>query len=353
MFKDTQDSALEAGLKYVVNLNTEAITRRRRGKGFSYENPEGRTIRDPEILDRIRSLAIPPAWEKVRICPDSRGHIQAVGKDARGRKQYIYHPLWNEIRSRAKFDELRDFLLALPRIRRNVRHDLARAGFPKKKVLALLVTLMEQTLIRVGSDKYARDNKSFGLTTLENTHLDTSCPGLCLSFPGKQGKQISVSLDDRRLIRLLHRIQELPGQRLFQYVDAQGEIVQLDSADLNEYLKQISKREVTAKDYRTWGGTLLAMGAFELLERPRTARKRKKTEQDAVRLVAQALHNTPSVCRKYYIHPRVIEAWNQGKLEAALQEGGQRARRNKRELSRIEEGLLLLLQKKTRKTEWD
>lgn len=343
MSEQVERSAERAGLRYVDDF-AQAIRRERRGDGFDYRYADGRSVRDRRVLERIRGLVVPPAWEHVRICPDPRGHIQAVGRDARGRKQYLYHPLWNEVRSRSKFDALRGFILALPAIRKRVRRDLSRKGMPREKVLALLAALLEQTLLRVGSDIYTRRNASYGLTTLEDVHLDRSCPGLCLTFSGKGGKHISISVDDSRLVRLLEHIQELPGQRLFQYVTETGRIEHLDSGDLNAYLKQACHKPVTAKEYRTWGGSILMLAALERAGRPGTGRERNTVVRTAVKQVARSLNNTPAVCRKYYIHPRIIQAYEQDVLTDVLARGARRARRNKRELSRHEEALLVLLQ---------
>jgi DNA topoisomerase I len=343
MLKENPDFARDAGLRYVDGWQ-KSIRRKRWGKGFRYLDHQGEPVRDSETLERIAGLVIPPAWRSVRICADRDGHIQAVGRDAKGRKQYLYHARWTEVRSLAKFDGLLVFLEALPAIRRRVEKDLRRSGFPKPKVLALLVKLLEATFIRVGSEKYARQNKSFGLTTLEADHLDNSCPGLCLAFTGKQGKQISVNIRDRRLTRLIRDIQELPGQRLFQYEDDQGEIVQIESADLNDYLRQTSQQEVTAKDYRTWGGTILAMAQLQILGRPDTAAGRKRTVNEAVRHVAKALNNTPSICRKYYIHPGILDGYEQGTLFRCLDQGMARATENRTGLTPLEEGLKQILE---------
>jgi DNA topoisomerase I len=342
MLKENPDFAREAGLRYVEDW-ARGIRRKRWGKGFRYFDHIGDPVRDPEHLARIAGLVIPPAWQEVLICADRDGHIQAVGRDARGRKQYLYHPQWIETRTLSKFEGLLEFLDSLPAIRRRVEKDLRRTGFPKQKVLGLLVKLLEATLVRVGSEKYARQNRSFGLTTLEADHLDESCPGLCLTFTGKRGKQVSVNLRDRRLVRMIRDIQELPGQRLFQYLDDQGEVVRIDSADLNEYLRQTSQREITAKDYRTWGGTLLAAAHLEELDRPESASGRKRAMNEAVRRVAHALNNTPSVCRKYYIHPGIMEAYEQGSLFRNIEEGKDRVQQGLTDLSPMEEGVRLVL----------
>ncbi|SDB61481.1 DNA topoisomerase-1 [Desulfonatronum thiosulfatophilum] len=342
MSKPNPEHAREAGLRYVDGW-TRGIRRKRWGRGFRYINHRGEPVRDSDTLARITALVIPPAWRDVRISAEQDAHIQAVGRDARGRKQYLYHMRWTAARGLAKFAELLEFLEILPAMRRRVAKDLRRRGLPREKVLALLVSLLESTLIRVGSAKYARMNRSFGLTTLENDHLDETCPGLCLAFTGKRGKPVSVNLRNKRLVRLIKEVQELPGQRLFQYVNDEGDIVQVDSADLNGYLSQISQKEVTAKDYRTWGGTMLAAAHLEEIGRPETAAGRKRAVNKAVRRVAKALNNTPAISRKYYIHPDVIKAFEQGTLFGYMEEGRARAEQGLTELTPVEEGVRLTL----------
>jgi DNA topoisomerase I len=338
MLKDSQQDAREAGLTYVDDWEG-AIRRKSTDEGFVYLDADGAPVKDTQVMERIASLAIPPAWSGVLICPDRDGHLQAVGRDARGRKQYLYHPRWIELRSQSKFDGLLRFLEALPSIRSRVAQDLALSGFPKDKVLALLVRLLEATLIRVGSERYARENSSFGLTTLTSEHLDESCPGLCLIFSGKRGKQTRVDLRDKAMVRMIRDIQELPGQRLFQYVDEHGAVVQIGSSDLNEYLKRVSGSEITAKDFRTWGGSLLAAAHLEEIGRPETAAGRKRAVNEAVRRVARILNNTPAVCRKYYIHPGLLDAFERGTLPGMLVAGRKRVERGRSRLSPIEEGL--------------
>jgi DNA topoisomerase I len=344
MIKENLAQARNAGLRYVEGWEG-SIRRKRWGRGFRYLDAQGQPIRDAEVLGRIAALVIPPGWREVLICPDRDGHIQAVGRDARGRKQYLYHRRWTEIRALSKFEALYDFFLALPDIRRRVERDLKRPGFPREKVVALLVKLLEVTLLRVGSEKYARQNSSFGLTTLEAEHLDESCPGLCLTFSGKRGKVVSVNLEDGRLVRMIRKIQELPGQRLFQYLDDRGEVVQVDSGDLNEYLKEVSQSEITAKDYRTWGGTLLAAAHLEDLGRPETASGRRRVVSRAVKRVAKALNNTPAVCRAHYIHPAVLETYENGTLHSLLEQGRARAGQGRMGLSSVEEGVRLVLER--------
>ncbi|GAB6058276.1 DNA topoisomerase IB [Desulfonatronum parangueonense] len=342
MARPNPEHALDAGLRYVDEW-TRCIRRKRWGRGFRYLDHKGDPVRDPDVLDRIAALVIPPAWRDVRISADENGHIQAVGRDARGRKQYLYHARWTEARGQAKFAGLPAFLEILPEIRRRVAKDLRRRGLPREKVIALLVRLLESTLIRVGNEKYVRMNKSFGLTTLEVDHLDESCPGLCLTFAGKRGKPVSVNLRDKRLLSLIREIQELPGQRLFQYVDGEGEVVQVDSADLNEYLRQVSQREITAKDYRTWGGTMLAAAHLEDIGRAETATGRKRAVNKAVKRVAKALNNTPAISHKYYIHPDILEAYEQDTLFNYMEQGRARAEQGRTELTPVEEGVRLTL----------
>jgi DNA topoisomerase-1 len=300
-----------AGLKYVSDAQP-GIRRRRRGKGFSYSTPAGEPVRDSVNLARIRALAIPPAWTNIWICPSSRGHIQATGRDARGRKQYRYHPDWQVQRDEVKFERLVAFAAALPRIRQRVEQDLARSGLPREKVLAAVVRLLETTLIRVGNGEYARQNGSFGLTTLRNEHADTTGATLHLTFRGKSGKEHRVKVSDRPLARLVRHCQELPGQTLFEYLDEHGECHSVDSADVNQYLRESSGADFTAKDFRTWGGTVLAAAALGRAAQlwPGTEPKHRLVE--AIDEVARRLGNTRAVCRKSYIHPAVIDAYLDG-----------------------------------------
>lgn len=297
------------------------IRRKRAGKGFSYVGPDGRTIRDPRLLARIRALAIPPAYTDVWICPSPNGHVQATGRDARGRKQYRYHPRWREVRDETKFDRMLAFSDALPGIRRQVERDLGRSGLPREKVLAAVVQLLECTGIRVGNDEYARANASFGLTTLRDGHVAVSGSTMRFEFQGKSGKTHTVALSDRRLARIVSRCQSLPGEVLFQYVDDDGTQQTVDSGDVNEYLRQITGEEFTAKDFRTWAGTILAVDALRELGPSGSEREARSAIVRAIDRVAEQLNNTRAVCRKYYVHPAVFETYSAGTMLEALANG--------------------------------
>jgi DNA topoisomerase-1 len=280
--------------------------------GFRYRAPAGRLIRDAATLKRIRALVIPPAWTDVWICTDARGHIQATGRDARGRKQYRYHAQWRVTRDETKFDRMQDFAAVLPRIRARTAADLARPGLPREKVLATVVQLLEKSMIRVGNDEYAKANRSFGLTTLKNKHVDVKGATLRFEFRGKSGKQHCVDVSDRRLARIVKQCRDLPGQELFQYIDDDGRRCDVTSSDVNGYLKEITGSDFTAKDFRTWSGTVLA--ATALAERPPCSVKAhvKRNIVRAVTAVAGVLGNTPAVCRKSYIHPAIFGAYEGG-----------------------------------------
>jgi DNA topoisomerase-1 len=304
------------GLRHASDRRS-GITRRRSGRGFAYRDPEGRTIRDPAEIRRIRSLAIPPAWTDVWICPYPNGHLQATGRDARGRKQYRYHTRFRGRRETAKYERLIAVAQALPKIRERVDADLARPGLDRQKVLAAIVRLLELTLIRVGNDEYARLNRSFGLTTLRDRHASVRGSSVRFRFKGKSGKQHEVGLRDRRLAGIVRRCQDLPGQELFQYVGEDGEPVDIASDDVNGYLRDIAP-EVTAKDFRTWAGTVLAYRALRALDPPGSEREASKNVVAAIRRTADLLGNTPAVCRKAYVHPVVVEAYLDGRLRGAL-----------------------------------
>jgi DNA topoisomerase-1 len=314
---DPVESAEAAGLRYVGEAEEAgpAIRRRRSGKGFAYIGPDGRPIRDTQVLARIKALAIPPAWTDVWICPDPRGHIQATGRDARGRKQYRYHPRWREVRDVAKYERLAEFAEALPRIRERTERDLRRPGIPREKVLAVVVRLLEETSIRVGNDEYARQNRSFGLTTFRDRHAVVEGGTLRFEFRGKAGKQHTVELNDRRLARIVKRCQDIPGQELFQYLDAEGKRHTIESADVNAYIREISGGSFTAKDFRTWNGTVLASRYLRLCERESSPTAAKRQVAQAIKSVAEDLGNTPAVCRKAYVHPVVVNAYLEGWLE--------------------------------------
>jgi DNA topoisomerase-1 len=314
--EDPRAAAERAHLRY-SSADEPGIRRRRRGRGFEYERA-GRAVRDERTLARIRSLAIPPAWRDVWVCADERGHLQAVGRDARGRKQYRYHPRWRSVRDEAKYTRLAEFCRALPRLRRRVASDLACDCLCKEKVVALVVSLLERTQLRVGNDEYARSNDSYGATTLRDHHARVRGDALELRFRGKGGKQHRVALRDRRVAALVRRCRDLPGQRLFQYVDARGRPAPVTSTDVNQYVREATGGPFTAKDFRTWAATMAC--ATLLAARPRgpsqTARKREVKQ--IVQTVADQLGNTATVCRNSYIHPAVIDAYLDDRVPAAL-----------------------------------
>ena len=293
------------------------IRRRRAGRGFSYIDPDGTTIRDREVRDRIRALAIPPAWTDVWICTSENGHLQATGRDARGRKQHRYHARWSTRRGELKFDRMLAFAAALPGIRERCDRDLGLRGIPRDKVLATVVRLLELTLIRVGNEEYARLNKSFGLTTLRDRHARVDGSTIRFRFRGKSGKQHEVGLRDRRLATIVRRCQDLPGQELFQYV-TDGEVRDVGSSDVNAYLREITGEDFTAKDFRTWAGTVLAYRALQALEPADTAGASRRNVTSAMRDTAERLGNTPAVARNSYVHPAVIEAYLDGRIGGAL-----------------------------------
>jgi DNA topoisomerase-1 len=310
---DPVQAAAEARLHYVSDEDP-GIRRVKAGKGFAYRRPDGRPLRDRATLTRIRALVIPPAWTEVWICPDADGHIQATGRDDRRRKQYRYHDRWRAVRDRTKFERLIEFACTLPRIRRAVSNDLRRPGLPRDKVLAAVVRLLETTCIRVGCDEYARQNHHFGLTTLHDQHVDVSGIEMRFHFKGKSGKQHDVGLRDPALARVMRNLQDLPGQRLFQYLDETGERHAIGSGDVNEYLRAVTGRDFTAKDFRTWAGTTMVMGALAAGEDPTSVTGGKRQIVAAIDAAAQRLGNTRTVCRSSYVHPAVLDAFSGGWL---------------------------------------
>lgn len=302
-----------AGLIYVSD-GDPGIRRRRAGKGFTYWGADGNRITDDTTLARIRALAIPPAWTEVWICEDEDGHIQATGRDVKGRKQYRYHPRWHERRGADKFGRLVAFGEALPRIRERVEAHLSLRGLPREKVLATVVKLLDVARIRIGNREYARANHSFGLTTLRDKHVKINGSSLRFKFRGKSGKEHAVDLKDRRLARIVKRCQEVPGQELFQYLDDDGSPQDVGSHDVNDYLRQISGQDFTAKDFRTWGGTLLALQTFQMIGICNSKTQAKRNAAKVVRHVAEQLGNTPTVCKKYYVYPALVEAYLDGTL---------------------------------------
>jgi DNA topoisomerase-1 len=311
--RDPSDAAREAGLRYVSDRGP-GIRRRRAGRSFAYLDPEGAPIRDERVLQRIKTLAIPPAWTDVWICPSARGHIQATGRDARGRKQYRYHPRWRETRDETKYGRLRVFGETLPVLRECVDRDLAQRGLTRERVLATVVRLLEETLIRVGNEEYARQNGSFGLTTLRDGHVAVNGSALRFSFLGKSGKEHAVDVRDRRLAAIVKRCRDLPGQELFQYLDDDGVRHRIGSADVNTYLREAMGEEFTAKDFRTWAGTVLAAQELLRLGPAETETAARHNVVAAIQTVSERLGNTPAVCRRCYVHPAVIEAYQDGAL---------------------------------------
>ncbi len=308
--------AQAAGLVHVLD-STPGIRRRRVGRGFVYVGADGRRIRDGKLLARIRSLAVPPAYTDVWICAEPRGHLQATGRDARARKQYRYHPDWRRTRDTGKFIRMAAFGEALPGLRRRLRRDLGLPGLPRDKVLAVVVALLAETLARVGNEAYARDNRSFGLSTLRTRHVAFVRGGrVSLRFRGKSGLEHDIVVDDARLARIVRRCRDLPGQALFQYIGDDGERQPIDSGMVNAWLRDAMGEDFTAKDFRTWGGTLAAIGVLARTPLPETGGERAmaSTIADVVRQVAEQLRNTPAVCRKSYIHPLVFDAWRDGRL---------------------------------------
>ncbi|MGH7024458.1 MAG: DNA topoisomerase IB [Caulobacteraceae bacterium] len=308
---DSPIVAQAAGLVY-VDTDAPGLGRRRVGRGFRYLAPNGKALADEAELARIRGLAIPPAWRSVWICPLAEGHIQAIGYDDKGRRQYCYHARFREVREEAKFEHLLAFAQALPKLRRRMAKDMAAPGQGRDKVLATVVSLLESTMVRVGNPAYARANGSYGLTTLLTRHVKVNGAELKFHFTGKSGKTWRLGVRDRRVAAVVRRCQELPGQALFQYVDDEGERQSVTSADVNAYLKSATGADITAKDFRTWAGTVLAAVALARSERPASATAAKRAVAEAIREVAARLGNTAAICRKCYVHPRVVDAWLAG-----------------------------------------
>ncbi len=309
---EARAAARSAGLRY-VNDTAPGITRRRVGERFAYRRVDGSPLRDREELARVRALAVPPAYTHVWICPHPRGHLQATGRDARGRKQYRYHPAWRATRDATKYEHMLEFGRALPTVRRAIEAQLDGSELGRERVLATIVWLLDHTLVRVGNEEYARANKSFGLTTLRTRHLELRRSGARFAFRGKSGIEHQVTVADPRVVRALQRCAELPGQELFKYLDEDGTSHSVDSQDVNDYLQRLSGGELTAKDYRTWGGSVLAM---RLLRGRRWASATEARQQlvDTIKEVATSLRNTPAVCRRCYVHPKVVEHYSDGRL---------------------------------------
>lgn len=316
---DPKQSARRAGLRYVSDAMPGY---RRAGKGpkFRYLDSEGKPIKDPAEIRRIRAIVIPPAWRDVWICPSAEGHLQATGRDARGRKQHRYHPEWRAVRDQTKYNRMVAFGRVLPRIRRRVAKDLRTRSLSKTKVLATVVRLLETSLIRVGNEEYARENKSFGLTTMRDQHVQISKGKLHFQFRGKSGKEHAVDIHDRRLAKIVKACQEIPGQELFQYLDENGARQKVDSQDVNDYLREVTKDDFTAKDFRTWAGTVLAAMALREFAQFDSKAQAKRNILRAIERVAQRLGNTPSICRKCYIHPIILDAYLDGSMVATLKQ---------------------------------
>jgi len=342
---DPVQSAKDAGLRYVSD--TRPGIRREMGPlGFKYLGTTGRLIRDKAEIGRINKLAIPPAWTDVWICPDPRGHIQATGRDAKKRKQYRYHPLWRESRDGDKYDRMTAFADALPKIRQRTNADLAKPGLPREKVLATVVQLLEKSLIRVGNDEYAKKNNSFGLTTMRNRHVQVKGSTVKFTFTGKSGVKHAVGVEDKRLARVVKACQDLPGQELFEYFNDDGERCDVDSGDVNAYLKEITGEDFTAKDFRTWAGTVLACTALQEFAGYDSQSQAKKNVLKAVEAVAGMLGNTRSVCRKSYIHPAVLDSYMDGSMLDALSKRTAAARKRNGKLRPEEHAVLAVLQQR-------
>ena len=339
-------TARAAGLRYTGD-HQSGIARLGKPSKFRYRDGEGQPLRDAATLTRIKALAIPPAWTDVWICPHANGHLQATGRDARGRKQYRYHARWRQVRDEVKYERMLGFGNALPAIRAAVARSMQLPGLPREKVLATIVHLLELTMMRIGNEEYARTNKSFGLSTLRTRHVDIDGSAVQFHFKGKSGVRHDIRLSDRKLARVLQRMRDLPGQELFQYINEAGERHGVDSGDVNDYLRDVTGEDYTAKDFRTWSGTLLAVLALQAFEQVNSEAQAKKNIVQAIESVAKKLGNTPTICRKCYVHPAVLESY----LDGSLLEGMRaRARQQLQEelpaLAAEEAAVLALLQQR-------
>ena len=319
---DPVEVAEAAGLHYVSDT-MPGIARKRVGKHFSYLDRAGKPIHDEKVLERIRALGIPPAWERVWISEDAKGHIQATGRDAKGRKQYRYHTRWREVRDSTKYVHMLEFGESLPTIRERVRHDMTLPGMSREKVLATVVQLLDSTMIRIGNEEYARENQSYGLTTLQNEHVTVKGNTIHFHFRGKSGKDHDIDVRDKQLAKIVKRCQELPGYQLFEYKDEDGVLRTVDSSDVNEYLREISGHDFSAKDFRTWGGTVIAASSLEGMGRYQTQTEAKKFVVQAIKDAAGHLGNTPAICRKCYVHPGVLDAYMDGSLSDFFEQAKQ------------------------------
>jgi len=314
---DPKDAAQSVGLRYVSDARP-GIRRRKTGTGFSYARADGSKLSDADVLKRIKALVIPPAWVDVWISPFADGHLQATGRDAKGRKQYRYHALFREVRESTKYEHVVAFADELPTIRKKVHEHMGRRGLPREKVLATVIHLLETTLIRIGNEDYAKQNNSYGLTTLKNRHVAVDGNEVRFRFTGKSGKQWSLRVRDRRVAKIIKACQDLPGQELLQYVDEAGDCQDVTSSDVNAYLKEITGKDVTAKDFRTWAGTVLAAMALNEVESFDSAVQAKRNLRAAIEKVAARLGNTPTICRKCYVHPEVLNCYMDGNLVLEL-----------------------------------
>jgi DNA topoisomerase I len=337
-----QEAAEEAGLTYVSDED-RGLSRERHGDGFRYLKPNGEPVTDEATLDRIRRLAIPPAWTDVWICTKANGHLQATGRDVRGRKQYKYHPQFREVRESTKYEHMLEFARALPAIRAKIAEHMELRGLPREKVLATVVHLLESTLIRIGNDDYAKENKSYGLTTLRNPHVSVNGSELRFRFKGKSGKSWQLQLKDRRVAKIVKACQELPGQKLFEYLDENGEAREVTSADVNAYLREITGQDITAKDFRTWAGTVMAALALREFETFDSQASAKKNLRAAIETVASRLGNTPTICRKCYIHPEILSAYTEGALMLRIKQKAESELRDKLGSLKPEEAAVLAL----------
>lgn len=339
-------SAKAVGLRYVSDQSA-GITRTKSGKDLVYRNPGGKTVRDPATLGRIKSLAIPPAWTEVWICPDENGHLQATGRDARGRKQYRYHHRWREVRDETKFTRMIAFAKALPHMRKQVEKHLKQPGLSRHRVLATVVRLLEVSLIRVGNDEYAKDNNSYGLTTMRDHHAKVNGSKVQFSFRGKSSKKHTIDIHDALLAKIVKKCQDLPGQEIFQYIDSDGKRQDVKSDDVNSYIREISGQDFTAKDFRTWAGTVLAAMALQEFEKFDTQTQARKNVVRAIESVAEKLGNTPAVCKKCYVHPAIFTSYIDGKLVETLQQRAEEEFKGSlRHLPPEEAAVLVLLQKR-------
>lgn len=332
-------------LRYVTD-EQPGIRRATVRNGFKYVGVDGKVVRDRDTLNRIKALVIPPAWTDVWVCPQADGHLQATGRDERGRKQYRYHADYRAARDEAKFGRMIAFGKALPRIRKAVARDLGKPGLARRKVLAAVVKLLETSLIRVGNDEYAKENGSYGLTTLRDRHVDVRGGLIHFEFKGKSGVKHEIDVEDRRLAKIVKACQDLPGQELFQYLDEDGQVRDVGSSDVNEYLREVAGDDFTAKDFRTWAGTVLAALALKEFEAFDSATQAKRNVMAAIKSVAQKLGNTPAVCRSCYVHPRVIDSYLQGSMLDAMRRRAAEAMTHVHDLNPEEAAVLALLRRR-------